>query len=965
MTHVLRHIVLVVLLAAWLPSGQAATELPLLRLSAAQLEQPATVDHVLLLEDPHAELTATEALQRLREVGRPSAGTPRIGYSASTWWAAFSLDAPAAQRLNLIIAQPFLDDLEVWLYDRERLIAPLYSGDQRPFLQRGEPFPHFMLSLPRLAQGPHTLLIRVQSGSSISLPMQLVSAEKSSLLIAHNWLQSGLLLGALLSIALFYLVRYSTLREPQLGYYCITALSVAVYNATLHGPSGLLLPQWPWFPTLLANLATPGMLIFSTLFIASALKLKLGPLRTLRNTLFLAIILVCGWSTLSSDDYRAYQVLNGLILLTGIFQLWLVLLGLRQRRPYAVGYLLCWSAALLLMLLVPLSRAGVIPLPPGFNYLHAYLPAISMLLFGVLLDKQLDRVRRALLTSQAQAIGNLEQYQALFRSASEGIFRCTRSGVLLEANPSFMALLGDSSALHHRTIEDLLGAEQWAALVAPLHAAQPASSQECQLHDLSGQAHWIYLSLHLRPAQDCIEGIVVDLSERRALEERLHLLAARDSLTGLLNRRELERLLQESLNGTAKRRFSHLLYLDLDQFKQVNDLCGHSAGDQLLRQLSSNLQHQLPRHAELARIGGDEFAVLLREVDSPAALVQAEHLRSCVEQFVFTWQGRPFRLYASIGMLALGSGVSDWETALSWADSASQQAKHQGRNRVQQFNPADGALLEHQRQLQWITRLREAIEHAHFELFFQPVLALQNPVAGLHYEVLLRYRDPLSGEWISPGQFLSAAERYGFLGAIDRWVIQRLLQWLADNPAHVQHLVQVNVNLSASSLLDGDFHQLLHSELQRHQLPANKLCIEVTEMVALGELGVSSQWINQLRARGLKVALDDFGSGFASYAYLRHLPLDILKIDGSFISGIETDPINQAMVRSMQQIARQLGLQTVAEFVESQATLDCLRSLDIDYAQGYFIDRPQPLTQLADGACGNPAQRPVLDPSNF
>lgn len=252
--------------------------------------------------------------------------------------------------------------------------------------------------------------------------------------------------------------------------------------------------------------------------------------------------------------------------------------------------------------------------------------------------------------------------------------------------------------------------------------------------------------------------------------------------------------------------------------------------------------------------------------------------------------------------------------------------------------------------------MREATERDHFALFFQTVLPLQGNSEGLHYEVLLRYRDPHSGDWSSPGLFLDAAARYGFLGDIDRWVVQHLCAWLAANPRHLSQLAQVNINLSASSLLDQAFHKLLQQELARHQLPAHKLCIEVTEMVALGELGVSAQWIEQLRSQGLKVALDDFGSGFASYAYLRHLPLDILKIDGSFIRGIEDDPINQAMVGSMHQIARQLNLRTVAEFVESQASLDCLRRLGIDYAQGFFIDRPRPLCQLADDSQSTGAQ---------
>ncbi|MDP2744904.1 EAL domain-containing protein [Pseudomonas sp.] len=961
MLRLLNLPLLAALLCFALGSVSAHAELPLLVLSSEQLKQPVEVPASLVLEDPSGNLTAGEVQQRIASEGKRIDGVPRLGYSASAWWLAFRLDAPVAERLDLIIDRPFLDDIEVWLYDRERLIAPFYSGDHRDFLQRGAPSPHFLLNLPRLGEGPHTLLLRVQSGSAVSVPMQLVAAEQSPLLLAEHWMRSGLLLGALLSLTLFFLVKFSALRETQLVWFCLTVASVALYNASLHGVTSLLGPQWVWLSTQLANLANPGMLIFSSLFLASSLKLELGRVRHLRNALFAVTLLVCGWTIVSYGHFRSYQTLNVLILLNGLFQLLLLILGVRQRRPYASAYLLCWSSALLLMLLVPLGRSGVIPLPPGFNYMHAYLPVLSMLLFGGILDKQLEQIRRALLHSKAQALGNLQQYQALFSSSGEGIFRCTRSGALIEANPSFAALLGLAQDSRELSMQQLLGAEQWAEQVAQLHNEQPAISQECQIHGLDGQSHWVYLSLHLRPTQDCIEGIVVDLSERRALEERLQYLAAHDSLTGLLNRRELERLLRESLKGQGKPRYSHMLCLDLDQFKQVNDLCGHSAGDQLLRQLSGHLLHQLPRHAELARIGGDEFAVLLREINNEAALEHAESLRHCVEQFVFSWQGRPFRVQASIGMLELDSGVSDWETALNWADSASQLAKHLGRNRVQQFNPADGVLLEHQRQLQWITRLREAIELGHFELFYQPVVALQGASDGLRYEVLLRYHDPHSGEWVSPGQFLGAAERYGFLGAIDRWVVMRLLQWLADNPRHVQQLAQVNFNLTASSLLNAHFHDMLHSELLRHNLPAHKLCIEVTEMVALGELGVSSQWIKQLRSLGLKVALDDFGSGFASYAYLRHLPLDIVKIDGSFIRGLESDPINQAMVGSMQQIANQLGLSTVAEFVETQATLDCVRGLGLDYAQGYFIGHPQPLTQLADSAQGEVQMQLVLD----
>ena len=909
------------------------------------------VQQLRLLEDAASRLSPQQAWQQLQQHGRPIDAPLRLGYTGSTWWLALAIDTPDDEALSLLIDNPFVDSLRIWQATPSQMHEVASVGDLQPFNARREPHPNFLVPLPQARDGQLRLLLRVHSSSALNLPLAIVSSASSKDLLLHSWLKSGLICGALLIMALFHLAKFATLRKPQLGFYSATLLSATLYYSAILGPINLLWPEQAPMQTRLLNFAGAATLIFSTLFICNILALHERLLIYLRNSLFILIGLCALPAVLGVNDYRQQQLINALFLLNGLFQLAITLYGVKLHRPLAKPLLLLWSAVFLLMIILPLSRMGLLPNLPTLNALSLYLPALSFLMFGILSAMQLEQVHSDLLASQQQAIGNLQRYQALFNNAAEGIVRCTRQGEIIEANPSFMRLLGrttQQSSLIGQTIQSLLKTSDWNHLLRQLSDNQSTACGECQVRDHQGNALWVYLSLYLLPNQDSIEAIAVDISERHAHQEHLQSLASHDSLTGLLNRRELERLLQDSLSHPDRRRYSHLLYLDLDQFKQVNDLCGHSAGDQLLRQLALHLQHHLPRHAELARIGGDEFAVLLREVDTPAAMAHAEHLRACVEQFVFTWQGRPFRLYVSIGLLELDAGASDWETALNWADNASQRAKNQGRNRVHRFNQADGALLEHQRQLQWITRLRVAIEQEHFELFYQPVLPLQHAQEGWHYEILLRYRDPQSGEWIAPGQFLVAAERYGFLGAIDRWVIRRLFDWMAQNPLHLQQLAQVNLNLSASSLLDNEIHQLLQEMLARQQLPASKLCIEVTEMVALGELGVSSEWIAKLRAQGLKVALDDFGSGFASYAYLRHLPLDLLKIDGSFISGIEADPINQAMVRSMQQIAEQLQLRTVAEFVETQATLDCLRELGIDYAQGYFIDHPKPLACLAD-----------------
>ena len=939
------------LLLGLLLAGLARADLPSLDLRLSDNLQSHAVSQLQVLEDRHSTFNVRTIRPLLAQQGQLLSGGAALGYSDSSWWVGFRLYGSPGTRYYLQLDNLFIDELEVWVYAKDMLTLHRATGDLRPFVLRETPFPGFMLALPTSGRQPMEVILRLRSSSSVNLPLQLIPATLKDQTLAERWAFNALIVGGLLIMALFHLFKYAALRQPQLGYYCALVLCLALYQASIGGLTTLLFwSRQPLIPPIETNLSGSLALVFSCLFIASSLNLQQCALRWLRNGLFLALLLVQAWLISDLENSRPPQVVNLLFLGIGLYQVGLTILGLRLGRPFAAWFALFWTAAILLMILLPLSRAGVIPRSDVLDTLHASLPLINVLLFGMLNGKQLDQLRQALIASQEQAIVNLQRYQNLFGSAAEGIFRCTREGRLLENNPSFRRLCGvpeyQVGLLVNSGLPQLIGPLHWQQLQAQLDNSSTASG-ECPLRGLDGLQHWVLLSLHQHPGEDSIEGILVDLSERRALEQRLESLAAHDSLTGLLNRREVERLLEDCLNGRGQR-FSHLLYLDLDQFKQVNDLCGHNAGDQLLRQLALYLQKRLPSQAILARVGGDEFITLLREADDGAAWAVAEQIRQSVEQFVFTWEARPFRLYVSIGLLRLDEGVKDWQTALNWADSAGQQAKQQGRNRIHRFNPADGALLEHQRQLQWITRLREAIELHHFELFFQSVLPLQEGEPGLHYEVLLRYRDPHSGDWIPPGQFLSAAERYGFLTAIDRWVLRQVCQWLAGNPQHLARLTLININLSAHSLVDVEFHQLVDELLRSHQLPTDKLCFEVTEMVALGELGSSAAWISQLRGLGLKVALDDFGSGFASYAYLRRLPLDLLKIDGSFISGIERDPINQAMVGSMVQIARQLGLRTVAEFVESQAALDCLRELGIDYAQGYFIDRPQPLSSLAD-----------------
>lgn len=912
------------------------------------LSQPLALTEVLLWEDPSQQADGFQALKQLDQQGVIRQAGAGLGYSDSNWWLGFSLSNSSGQALDLLLDQPLISRADLWVFSQGRLIIQRNGGGDWPFELRESPFPGYLFSLPdEYADQPLNIVLRLHSNASIRTPIRLVPRDLREFLLLKHWLLYSAIVGALLITALLHFFKFLVLRQKPLGYFCVMIACLTGYQASLSGLTNLLL----WRNAANAHLLELNFfgqlsLVFSCLFIAASLNLQQRAVVWLRNLLFAAMAgcLLLLW--LEPNRHWSQWLLNYVFLATGFYQVGLTLLGLYLRRPFAGWFALFWSAAICLMILLPLSRSGVIGSHPLIDQLNSLLPVITAFMFGLINGKQLDQVHRDLVASQGQAIDHLKRYQTLFDQAAEGVFRSTRTGLLHEANASFLKLCGisaeESKGLH---LERLFGLRGWQRIRDALAEHKESFSLELALHSQTGHQHWVLLSV--REDDDALQCMVVDLSERRALEQRLKQLVERDPLTGLLNRYALEQLLSDSLNGRGES-FSYLLYLDLNQFKPVNDLCGHQVGDQLLRQLAQQLTQNLQVRDRLLRLGGDEFVALLHS-DNPATVIaQAECLRQTVENFVFGWEGQAYRLFVSIGMLKLDASVSDWQTALAWADNAAQQAKQLGRNRIHQFNPADGLLEAHQRELQWISKLRTAMEHNHFELFAQPVVPLSEPSNAHHYEVLLRYHNPNNGEWLAPGQFFAAAERYGLLVAIDRWVIAALVRWFAANPKHVQQLEQCNLNLNPYSLADSELRQLLDQALSSGQLPAAKLCLEITEIAALGELAGAAEWIGSLRGRGVKIALDDFGSGFASYAYLRQLPLDVLKIDGSFIRGIDQDPINQAMVGSMVQIAKQMGLHTVAECIENESELALVRQLGIDCGQGYHLGRPQPLLLLAD-----------------
>ena len=442
-----------------------------------------------------------------------------------------------------------------------------------------------------------------------------------------------------------------------------------------------------------------------------------------------------------------------------------------------------------------------------------------------------------------------------------------------------------------------------------------------------------------------LTGVVMvfrDVSDQRAMAHEMAWQLSHDSLTGLTNRREFERRLQALLACPGPGVRHALLFLDLDQFKIVNDTCGHLAGDELLKRLSVLLQGLVRGEDVLARLGGDEFGVLLENCPLEQARVIAEKLRQHVRDFEFLWQDKRFEVGVSIGIAPIDAATSSIAEVTAAADMACYAAKEHGRNRIHVHAIEDLDMERRHKELHVAGGIRAALEENRFTLFGQEIRAIGSQGGAVeHYEVLLRLRGE-NGLLQSPALFIPAAERYGLMGEVDRWVVSNTFDFLARQP----HL-HLAINLSGLSLQDEAFAGFVTRELVRNRIDASHVCFEITETAAITHLGLAVGFIRDLKTWGFRFSLDDFGSGMSSFTYLKNLPVDYLKIDGAFVRDIVSDPIDRAFVETINRIGQVMGMKTIAEFVESEEILRELERIGVDYAQGFGIAKPIPLEEIA------------------
>jgi diguanylate cyclase (GGDEF)-like protein/PAS domain S-box-containing protein len=574
---------------------------------------------------------------------------------------------------------------------------------------------------------------------------------------------------------------------------------------------------------------------------------------------------------------------------------------------------------------------------------------------GTLLLKSLRYATERTYTLKALKASE-SRYRELYENVVAGVFQTTPEGKFMAANPALVRLLGYDS--EDELLELDIGRDVYLFpedrdnFVRNMAAARELKNAELTLKRKDGRK--IVVLENSRAVTDeqgqiiYYEGTLTDITEAHELSRQLSFEASHDALTGLINRREFENRLQRAIDSTQATGATHAVcYLDLDQFKVINDTCGHIAGDELLRQLAQVLSAKIRSNDCVARLGGDEFGILLQGCPIDDAINIAKNLLHAIEQHQFVWGSNSFTVGGSIGLVEVTSGFKRLTKVLQAADAACYAAKDQGRNRVHVYQEDDSLVAARHGEMQWVSRVKLALAENRFFLEGQPIVAVKGDrAAACDYELLVRMRDE-SGRIVPPGAFLPAVERYNLAQRLDQWVISHALNWVAAQSQRSSRMSRVFVNLSGDSVGDPELLRFLLAKLRETGVPPPRIGFEITETAAISNLTRANQLINSLKKLGCSFSLDDFGSGVSSFAYLKALSIDYLKIDGLFVGNIVHDPVDYEMVRSITDIGHVMGKKVVAESVENEQVLEYLARIGCDFAQGFATGAPVPLEEIA------------------
>ncbi|MGZ9031887.1 MAG: EAL domain-containing protein [Burkholderiaceae bacterium] len=609
------------------------------------------------------------------------------------------------------------------------------------------------------------------------------------------------------------------------------------------------------------------------------------------------------------------------------------------RSPVAMWYGASLALTLVSGLYEVLAAAfGVKVLIGAVNSVTAALA--SSLLAALAIAAQFRAEREKRVAAEAESLRASSKLESTYQAIPIGLFTADESGALLQTNPAFRALASLPEDAWRPSWSEIFPDHDWKSVLGV--AAESPRELEVHRGAPNGEARWYVV--HATRAGDVIEGSLQDVTERKTASDRLRFLADHDPLTGILNRRGIEMAFTK-LRRRRNGRPAALAYLDLDRFKLINDLYGHPAGDEVLRQLCSRVRSHLADAESFARVGGDEFVILFHDAAILRAKAICTALVEAIEDSPFNIGEKAFQVKGSIGLIELDREIP-FRDAVATADRACREAKA-GRGRVVAYERDTELFQERIDELRLIERIGQGVDDDGLFLEMQPIMSLDRPLDSLNFEVLLRMRDK-DNRIIPPGKIIKAADNNGRMAVIDRWVLERTLTWIEEHRERFTATHFICVNLSGSSLNDERFIEDAFAMLSSHPKASSLLCLEVTESVALHDLQNTGRFIDRAKSLGAKIALDDFGAGYSSFSYLRDLPADALKIDGAFVKGVSSHPANVAILQAIIELTHNLGMKSIAEWVEDLETLELLAELGADYAQGFAIARSQPAERLLE-----------------
>jgi len=862
-------------------------------------------------------------------------------------WLRFSINNPdvVARDLILIAGNTFVDRIDGFLLDEQgRIVQSIQKNNVEPSANQ-ESLHGFKMDFSLRPEQAFSVYLRVHDDGPATFPIEIWEAEAFGQQETQRLILLGVLSGGLSLLATYFFITYIVRSTASRFWFSIFTIAAMT---TLLSAEGIL-PILFKLPGYAAEITAFALMI--TIFAAIKVgRIIFSPVSQTWLRAHYILLAVPFISLFISNDFWQFVTLLIIIAVFLISKLAATLVYRRQVDLRSTAFY--FSGWLALGAVAGLEILGFLS---GASHLSnsAALPfaftCLGIMLIGVGIISREESIQQKATLNQTKQVAFLSDYLTIFDNSVDGLYSAKLDGELLKVNAAMSHLFGFLDSEHllskykqlHDLFADAIDAD---LLFGELSIQRTVVGKELKGRRLDGSEFWFSISCSIQKgATESIHyGSVFDVTERRLHQLNMQYLNTHDQLTGLYNRRYFLQILEETVQHSQAKIDYALLYIDVDQFKIINDTCGHTAGDVYIKELAHELFDVVAEEHYFARLSADEFGLLISYHKDDDIDAVTQRILTKVRGFVFKWDKHRFSQSVSIGICKYDANMMTAEELMSYADTACIVAKEQGRDKVHMYSSELGVNASYERELFWINEVNRALVDDSFELYYQHYRPLNSASTQDFFEVLVRLRTA-DKNLVLPELFMPAAERYKLSHKVDKWVIENTFIWLNTHSEHQANLNKCNINLSGPSLSDEEFKFFLLNAFEKYQIPYEKICFEITETMAIIKMTDALIFISEFKKLGCTFALDDFGTGFSSYSYLKNLPVDFVKIDGNFIRDILNDPIDLAMVTSIKDIAEAMSIKTVAEFVETKDIMVQLGKMGVDFAQGFCIAEPDRL----------------------